>query len=254
MKNNVGMLDLTGRVALVTGGGSGIGKAIVMALADAGADIAIVDKSDAGEVIAAVEAKGRRGRYYTASVEDFDGMPAVIDAVLSDLGPISILVNNAGISSRGKSVVDTESGEVERLLRVHAVAPHRLSQLVIPSMCECPRGDIVMISSAATKTLRVNAAPYNMAKAALEALAVTLAKELHSHGIHVNIVAPGLTVTRMGRGLSKAWGVEDISELDAKSPYGRVSTPEDVANVVTFLVSDAAGYVNGQKIYLDGGV
>lgn len=245
--------DLAGRVALVTGASRGIGAAIAAALSDAGADIAIIDKSEAGEVVDAIVAKGRRARFYMGSVDDFDGMPAIIDRIVEDLGPIGILVNNAGISSRGNPVLHTDPTEVDLLLRIHAMAPHRLSQLVIPSMRTCPRGDIIMISSAATKTQRANTAPYAMAKAAVEALAVVMAKEVHKYGIHVNIVAPGLTDTRMGQNLSKAWGVEDISELNATSPFGRVSRPEDVANVVRFLVSDAASYVNGQRIYLDGG-
>ncbi|MBZ9650319.1 SDR family oxidoreductase [Sphingobium sp. 3R8] len=245
--------ELAGRVALITGASRGIGAAIAAALSDAGADIAIIDKSDASDVVDAIVAKGRCARFYMASVDDFDGMPAIIDRIVKDLGPISILVNNAGVSSRGNPVLHTDAAEVELLLRIHAMAPHRLSQLVIPSMRICSRGDIIMISSAATKTQRPNTAPYTMAKAAVEALAAVMAKEVHKYGIHVNIVAPGLTDTRMGQNLSKAWGVEDISELNATSPFGRVSRPEDVADVVRFLVSDAASYVNGQRIYLDGG-
>jgi NAD(P)-dependent dehydrogenase (short-subunit alcohol dehydrogenase family) len=92
-----------------------------------------------------------------------------------------------------------------------------------------------------------------MAKAALEALALTLAKEERRHGIHVNVVAPGLVVTEMGRRLVKAMGVEDIGSLDAGAPFGRVCRPEDVAGVVRFLCSDAAGYLTGQVIAVDGG-
>jgi NAD(P)-dependent dehydrogenase (short-subunit alcohol dehydrogenase family) len=111
-----------------------------------------------------------------------------------------------------------------------------------------------MISSVATRGNGANGAPYNMGKAAMEALALTLAKEERKNGIRTNIVAPSLTVTEMGRRLTKAiTGGRDIAELDATSPFGRVSVPEDVAAVVTFLVSDANPYANGQKIYVDGG-
>ena len=117
-----------------------------------------------------------------------------------------------------------------------------------------PRGDIVMISSVATLYHAANGAPYNMGKAAVEALAQTLAKEERVHGIRVNIVAPGLTVTDMGKRLAMATrGVADIHELDAQSPFGRVSTPEDVAAAVAFFVSADADYVTGQKINLHGG-
>ena len=121
-------------------------------------------------------------------------------------------------------------------------------------MRERARGDIVFISSVAARMLARNGAPYNMAKAALEALALTLAKEERAAGIHVNVVAPGLVNSDMGRRLVKAaMGVEDISSLDAGSPFGRVCRPEDVADVVRFLCSDAAGYVTGQVITVDGG-
>jgi NAD(P)-dependent dehydrogenase (short-subunit alcohol dehydrogenase family) len=111
-----------------------------------------------------------------------------------------------------------------------------------------------MVSSVATSHHSANGAPYNMGKAALEALAFTLAKEERRHGIHVNVVAPGLVDTDMGERLVKALaGVTDIRTLDASSPYGRVCQPADVANVVLWLCSDGAGYVTGQRIECDGG-
>jgi NAD(P)-dependent dehydrogenase (short-subunit alcohol dehydrogenase family) len=111
-----------------------------------------------------------------------------------------------------------------------------------------------MISSVATLGMGARGAPYNMGKAAMEALALTLAKEEREHGIRTNIVAPSLTVTEMGKRLTKATtGIEDIHQLDARSPFGRVSTPEDVAAAVTWLVSSANPYANGQKININGG-
>jgi NAD(P)-dependent dehydrogenase (short-subunit alcohol dehydrogenase family) len=111
-----------------------------------------------------------------------------------------------------------------------------------------------MISSVATRALAGGGAPYNMAKAALEALAMTLANEEKTKGIRVNVVAPGLVDTEMGRRLVKgAMGVEDIRTLDNGMPFGRVCAPEDVADVVRFLVSDAGSYITGQRIYVDGG-
>ena len=116
------------------------------------------------------------------------------------------------------------------------------------------RADVATISSTATLTMEGNGAPYNMAKAALEALALTLAKEERRHGIRVNIVAPGLVETEMGTRLAKAVaGVKDIRELDASMPFGRVCQPEDVANVVRFLVSAQNSYVTGEKINVHGG-
>ncbi|MDP6186180.1 MAG: SDR family oxidoreductase, partial [Pseudomonadales bacterium] len=116
------------------------------------------------------------------------------------------------------------------------------------------RGDIIMISSVATRSLSGFGAPYNMGKTAMEALAYTLAKEERPYGIRVNIVAPGLVDTDMGQRLMNALqGVEDIRTLDDSMPWGRVCQPEDVANVVTFLVSDANSYLTGERLYCDGG-
>ena len=152
------------------------------------------------------------------------------------------------------SVVDTEPDELRRVMATHALGPHYLSKLAIPKMRTLDRGDVVMISSVATRGLSANGAPYNMGKTALEALAVTLSREERHNGIRVNIVAPGLVETEMGRRLMKATaGVTDLRTLDAASPFGRVCQPQDVANVVRFLVSDQNTYVTGQRIYCDGG-
>jgi NAD(P)-dependent dehydrogenase (short-subunit alcohol dehydrogenase family) len=250
-------MTLAGRMALVTGGGRGIGRAIALALAEDGANVAVNyrrDEAAAKEAVAEIEAKGRRARSYRASVDSFEEDAAMVQAVLADFGHIDILINNAGLASRGQSVADTDPAELERVVRTHAFGPHFLSKLVLPSMRTRPRGDIVMISSAATRYHAALGAPYNMGKAAMESLAFTLAQEERRHGIHVNVVAPGLVETEMGRRLVRgAQGVEDIRTLDRVMPFGHVCRPEEVAAVVRFLVSDAAGYVTGQRIYVDGG-
>ena len=249
-------MSLKGRVALVTGGGRGVGRAIAVALAEDGADVAINYRRDhdaAAEAVELVERAGGRARAYQASVDDFEQDREMVEAVHADMGAISILVNNAGIASRGNSVVDTDIAELQRVVATHAFAPHYLSKLTVPRMREQPRGDIVMISSAATRGLGANGAPYNMGKTAQEALAATLAKEEKRYGIRVNVVAPGLVETEMGRRLVRATaGVEDIRTLDADSPFGHVCQPEDIANVVRFLVSDANSYVTGERLYVDG--
>jgi NAD(P)-dependent dehydrogenase (short-subunit alcohol dehydrogenase family) len=250
-------MGLEGRVALVTGGGRGIGRAVSLALAEDGADVAINfrrDEQAAADTVADIEKIGRRAAKYHASVDSWDEDAAMVDAVLSDFDGVDILVNNAGIASRGHSVADTEPAEFERVWRTHAFGSFALSKLVLPGMRERARGDIVMISSAATVHMAGYSSPYNVAKAGLEALARTLAKEERRHNIHVNVVAPGLVETEMGRRLVKgAMGVDDITTLDAGSPFGHVCTPEEVADVVRFLVSDAGGYLTDQKLTVDGG-
>ena len=251
------MGEQSGRVALVTGGGRGIGREIALGLAEDGADVAISyrrDEESALETVTAINARGRRSVAVRASVDDLDDCEALATRVLDELGPVDALIHNAGIASRGFDVVNTDPAEIERLFRTHALGAFALCKHLIPTMRERPRGDIVMISSVATSHLAANSSPYNMAKAALEALAMTLAKEERRHGIHVNVVAPGLVATEMGRRLVKgAMGVEDIHSLDAGSPFGHVCTPEEVADVVRFLLGDGGRYITGVKIPVDGG-
>ena len=250
-------MDQAGRVAFVTGGGRGIGKAIALGLAEDGADIAInYRKNDeaAAETVAEIEKLGRRAVAYSASIDDLAACEAMVAQVLNDFGAVDILVNNAGIASRGQTVADTDPAEMERVWRTHALGAWMLSKLVLPSMRTRPRGDIVMISSAAVVYMAANSAPYNMAKAGLEALAWTLAKEERRNGIHVNVVAPGLVDTEMGRRRGKgAMGVEDIHTMDERSPFGHVCSPEEVADAVRFVVSEHASYLTGQRIGVDGG-
>jgi NAD(P)-dependent dehydrogenase (short-subunit alcohol dehydrogenase family) len=251
------MTDLEGRVALVTGGNRGIGAAIAIALAEGGADVALSfrrDRESADATIAAIETMGRRAVGYQADADDLDAVSAMADSVLADFDHVDVVVHSAGIASRGQSITETDPAEIERLIRVHALSAFVLCQRLVPQMRERPRGDVVLISSAATGYMAARSSPYNLAKAAMEALAHTLAKEERRHGIHVNIVAPGLVDTEMGRRLARAtMGADDIHELDARAPFGHVCSPEEVADVVRFLVSDAARYVTDQKIVVDGG-
>lgn len=250
-------MSLQGRVALVTGASRGVGRAIALGLARDGADVAVNfrrEVDEAASVVAQIEALGRRAAAYQASVDDYDQDEDMVARIEADLGPIGILVNNAGIASRGRAVMDTEPEEMRRVVATHAFGPHYLSRLVLPRMRELDRGDIIMISSAASRSLGAFGAPYNMGKCAMEALAFTLAKEERPFGIRVNIVAPGLVETEMGRRLMKATaGVTDLRELDAVMPFGRVCQPEDVANVVRFLVSEQNSYLTGERIYCDAG-
>jgi 3-oxoacyl-[acyl-carrier protein] reductase len=248
---------LSGRVALVSGGSRGVGRAIAVKLAQDGAGVAVNyrrDQQAAEETVAEIEALGGTARAYQASIDSWDEDRAMTEAALADFGAIDILVNNAGIASRGLAVADTEPSELARVMGTHAFGAHFLCHLLVPQMRQRPRGDIVMISSVATRHMAGWGAPYNMGKAALEALALSLAKEEQAHGIRVNIVAPGLVVTEMGHRLAKAtMGVDRATDLDQAFPFGRVCRPEDVADVVAFVVSDAGSYVSGQRIEVDGG-
>jgi len=252
--------QLSGRVALVSGGGRGIGRGICELLAEHGAAVAVNyrrDREAAFELVESINAKGGRAAAYEASVADPEAVARMTEAVVADFGYVDILVCNAGVASKGMPVALTEPAELANVIGVHALGPHYMARGVLPSMRTRSRGDIVMISSVATSHMGPNGAPYNMGKAAMEALALTLAKEERPHGIHVNVVAPGLVETDMGVRLARAMTgqreLQDLRSLDQGSPFGRVCQPLDVANVVLWLCSEGASYVTGQRIECDGG-
>jgi NAD(P)-dependent dehydrogenase (short-subunit alcohol dehydrogenase family) len=249
--------SLAGRAALVTGAGRGIGRGIALELARCGAAVAVNYRRDTGAAeatVAAIREAGGHAVALQASVSELEQIDALADAALAELGHVDILVANAGIASRGLAVADTEPAEVQRVLMTHAIGAHRLIQRLLPAMRERARADVIAISSSELVHMRAHGAPYNMAKAALEALALTLAKEEIGNGIRVNIVAPGLVATDMGDRLVKAkLGLQDTGALDASQPLGRVTRPEDIARVVRFLASGDAAFVTGQRIVVDGG-
>ena len=249
------MFSLAGKYAVVTGAGSGIGKAIALALAKQGAfvDVLEVNVEAANDTVEQIRSAGGQADAVECDVSNHGQVQEVFDKLGSDRGGLDCLVNNAGIASRGLSVADTSPEEVDKLFAVHAAGPHRLSRLALPQLRSHARSDIIVISSIATYTHSPNGAPYTMAKAAGEALAYALAKEELGNGVRVNIVAPALTVSDMGEKLSRAiTGNEDIHHLDTKMPFGRVAVPADVAAAVVWFVSGANSYCSGQKLNIDG--
>ncbi|MDB5452112.1 MAG: short-chain dehydrogenase/reductase [Caulobacteraceae bacterium] len=247
-------ISLAGRVAVVTGASRGIGQAIALKLAECGADIAVNYRSEdaaAADTVARVQALGRKAKAYKSSVTDRAGMAAMVEDVVATFGGIDLLVHNAGVASFYNLVADSDPDAVEETMRVNVLGPHHLSKLAIPHMRKRGRADIVFISSIATKVISPGSAPYSMGKVAMEALAETLAKEERENGILVHTLCPGLTDTDMGRDLVKGRNLE-IEAAAAGYPFGRPIRPEEVANWVAFLSSDANTFVTGQKIYIDG--
>lgn len=251
------MKPLAGRAALVTGGGRGVGRAISRLLAAEGATVGVNYRRDgeaAESLVAEIAADGGQAFALRASLDSLEEVDALASSALEALGDLDILVCNAGIASRGLSVLETTAEEVQRVMAVHTLSAHRLVHLLLPAMRRAQRADVVVISSSELLQMRANGAPYNMAKAALEAFAMTLAHEEARHGVRVNIVAPGLVATEMGDRLVRATlGVEGVASLDQNQPFGRVCQPDDVARVVRFLVSPDADLITGQRIVIDGG-
>ncbi|WCB91794.1 3-oxoacyl-[acyl-carrier-protein] reductase FabG [Baekduia alba] len=248
---------LTGRVALVTGGGRGIGRGISLALAAGGATVAIGYRSDEGAAratTAEIMASGGRAECLQLDLEDLAGFEAFAAELRARVGVVDLLVANAGRASAGRSVGDTELRELERVMIINALATHQLCRLLLPGMRTRPRSDVIVISSSLVAHMPAGAAPYNMAKAAVEALAQTLAKEEADAGVRVNIVAPGLVSTDMGDRLVRArLGGGVAADLDARQPFGRVCRPDDVAAAVRFLASEEAALITGARLVIDGG-
>ncbi len=220
-------------------------------------DVAITYRKQgdaAAETVAEIEAMGRAAIAVQGDVTQPADNTRNVAEVIDHFGGFQVLVNNGGIASRGRGVVDTDPEELQRVMATHALGPHHLFSVAVPHLRTHERSDIVTISSVATLTHAAYGAPYSMGKAAVESLAMALAKEERGNGIRVNIVAPGLVETEMGRRLVKgAAGIDDISTLHEKMPFGRVCQPEDIANAVRFFVSDKAGYITGEKINVYGG-
>ena len=249
-------MNLQGRVALVTGGGRGIGQAISLRLAREGADVAInyLSNRDAAETTArAVEALGRRARVYQCDVgEDFEAVRHMTDQVAADFGGLDLLVANAGLQAAQASVHDSDVENYRRVFASHFWGSYYCAKAALPHLRERPRGDIIFMSSIQTKDRFPNRMPYVAGKMAVEGLGTALAKEEYTHGVRVNIMRPGITASVMGTETLRRRGITE-EFLAAKAPFGRICQPEDVAAAVAFLCSERGSYITGVMIPIDGG-
>jgi 3-oxoacyl-[acyl-carrier protein] reductase len=243
-------------VALVTGGSRGIGRAIAVALGAAGFRVAVnyrVGAKDAEAVVERIRETGGDGRAVRADVGDPAAARTLVDATLDAFGRLDVLVNNAGVHLPGVRLADVGAEDWARVLRVNLSGPFFLMQAVLPHMRARGAGLIVNLSSNVTQRFPAAAGPYTASKIALEALTRILAREEGPHGIRVNAVAPGPIATDMLAESLAVMGPERTRAFVESVPLRRKGLPEEIAGVVRFLVSDAASYLTGQVIYVNGG-
>lgn len=246
--------SLEGRVVLVTGGSRGIGKAISLAMAEAGADVLVnfVSNESAAENTAdQIRALGRKAMTHRADVADTDAVEAMVEAVVERLGKVDILVCNAGIIRRDSHVYEADLKEFREVIDNHVMGAFNCVQAVLPNMREQTRGDIQLIGSTNAKMLPIGLTSYNVAKAGLEVMGRVLSKEEQGHGIRVNVIAPTTTETEMATGLLNRYGFSSFREVDPYLPLGRIAQPQDTGNLCAFLASEAGGHISGQVIYVD---
>lgn len=247
--------SLEGKTALVSGASRGIGADVALGLAEAGADVAVLYRSraeDAERTAAAVEKLGRRAFVRKQDVGDLDTLPEAVEAVVGALGRLDILVNNAGVADLVPfAEVDREL--MERTMRVNVTGPFFLSQAAAKHMAgRGGGGRIVNVTSTNGFVAEALLAPYNASKGAMEMLTKSLAIELGPHKITVNSVAPGLIGTEIA--LDFPLKPEFWEYAKEHIPLGQLGDPKDVAGAVVYLASEAAKYVTGQHIIVDGGL
>ena len=240
-------LELKDKVALVTGGASGIGAAIAVALAREGCDIAIVDRRTTGP-LAAICALGRRARLFIADVRDHAETERVIDAVVEEFGRIDILVCDAGITADATIFKMTED-QWDDVIAVNLKGYFNYNQAVARRFRDQKSGRIVNVASINGLRGKFGQANYAASKGGVVALTKTLARELGKFGVNANVVAPGLVSTPMVRSMPP----ETVAAAVRETLVGRMAEPEDCAAAIVFLCSEVARHVTGQVLRVDGG-
>ena len=245
-------MTLVGKVALVTGGSRGIGRAIALKLAENGADVAINyagNTAAAEEVKTAIEQMGRKALLVQGSVADTDGVQTIVNTVVKELGRLDILINNAGITRDGL-LMRMKEADWDDVMHTNLKGVYNCSKAVLRTMMKQRSGRIVNMASVVGEMGNAGQTNYAATKAGVIGFTKSLAKEVASRGITVNAIAPGFIATDMTSVLTD----DQKAEMARTIPLGRAGQPEDVANAVLFLVSEGAAYITGQVLNVDGGM
>ena len=241
---------LEGKVALVTGAGRGIGKAIALRFAQEGANVAFTDlavNEAVEETVKELEAMGVKAKAYASNAANFDETHDVVKQVVEDFGRIDVLVNNAGITKDGLMMRMSEA-QWDAVINVNLKSAFNFIHAVTPIMAKQRGGSIINMSSVVGVSGNAGQCNYSASKAGMIGLAKSIAKEMGPRGIRANCIAPGFIITEMTNQLS-----QEIKDQWAQQiPMRRGGTPEDVANVALFLASDLSSYVSGQTIHCCG--
>ena len=244
--------ELENKVCFITGGSRGIGRAIALAMADAGAHIAftfIRNLERAEEVCQEVCSKGVRCKAYQNDAASVEETGRVVKQVIADFGPINILVNNAGIT-RDKSFLKMSKEMWDEVMHVNLDGLFNTTQAVLPSMVAAGWGRILNLSSIVAQMGNFGQANYAATKGAVISFTETLARELARKNITVNAIAPGFIETDMIKDMAEA----ALNQIRTQTPIGRLGRPEEVADAVVFLASQRASYITGQTLGVNGGM
>jgi 2-hydroxycyclohexanecarboxyl-CoA dehydrogenase len=251
------MAEFERKTIVITGGGGGIGGATARRFAAQGGQVAVYDRdlAAAERTVADIHAAGGTARAYACDITDRAGVEAAVAATESELGPIAVLVNNAGWDVF-RPFLQTTPAEWDRLIAINLVGALHMHHVILPRMVERKAGRVVNIASDAARVGSSGEAVYAACKAALVALSKTLAREHARDGITVNVVCPGPTETALFEDYKKGAGnPEKLAEAFRRSiPLGRIGQPEDLPGAITFFASDAAAYVTGQVLSVSGGL